>query len=83
MEKRSFISVDDLTKLLDDTYVKVLGGIPKVHQQQESLLEKATCVHRNLYLFGPCVKPEMAELLFPCVSHFLQAVSGLQMTFSL
>lgn len=30
MEKKSFISVDDMTKLLDDTYAKVLGGIPKV-----------------------------------------------------
>lgn len=48
-----------------------------VPSEKESLLEKATCVHKNLYLFGPCVKPEMAELLFPCVSHFLQAVSGL------
>ncbi len=35
--------------------------------EKESLLEKATCIHKNLYLFGPCVKPEMAELLFPCV----------------
>lgn len=30
MDKKSFISVDDMTKLLDDTYAKVLGGIPKV-----------------------------------------------------
>ena len=51
--------------------------VADVPSEKESLLEKATCIHKNLYLFGPCVKPEMAELLFPCVSHFLQAVSGL------
>ncbi len=38
-------------------------------QKKRTFLEKATCVHSNLYLFGPC-KPEMAELLFPWCESF-------------
>ena len=50
--------------------------IDKVPVQGDDLLSRATCVRKNFYLFGPCVKPEMAEILFPCVANFLHALSG-------
>lgn len=51
--------------------------LAEIPSEKENLLDRATCIHKDLYLFGPCVKPEMAELLFPCVSNFLQAVASL------
>ena len=47
MEKKSFISVDDMTKLLDDTYAKVLGGIPKVSPPIEEFANDYLSKHNS------------------------------------
>ena len=47
MEKKSFISVDDMTKLLDDTYEKVLGGIPKVSPSIEEFANDYLSKHNS------------------------------------
>lgn len=47
MEKKSFISVDDITKLLDDTYEKVLGGIPKVSPPIEEFANDYLSKHNS------------------------------------
>lgn len=47
MEKKSFISVDDMTKLLDDTYAKVLGGIPKVSPSIEEFANDYLSKHNS------------------------------------
>lgn len=47
MEKKSFISVDDMMKLLDDTYAKVLGGIPKVSPPIEEFANDYLSKHNS------------------------------------
>lgn len=47
MEKKSFISVDDMMKLLDDTYAKVLGGIPKVSPPNEEFANDYLSKHNS------------------------------------
>lgn len=47
MEKKSFISVDDMTKLLDDTYSKVLGEIPKVSPPIEEFANDYLSKHNS------------------------------------
>ena len=47
MEKKSIISVDDMTKVLDDTYAKVLGGIPKVSPPIEEFANDYLSKHNS------------------------------------
>ena len=47
MKKKSFISVDDMMKLLDDTYAKVLVGIPKVSPPIEEFANDYLSKHNS------------------------------------
>lgn len=56
--------------------VDLAESIGDAHVTDEEVLAAATRVSQNLELWGPCAKPEMAEVVYPQVERLLNVLSS-------